>query len=304
MKTRSYLSGLIVVGVFTSLFSSELMNKPVASQAQRQSQVMNRARRIAAEPIRVNIERPVFTIDNKPDVDLRPEIDTAGIAIRPSQLGRGTCSVFAMTFLLEFMYAKNYELKAQDFSEEYLNFVSNLATGQKVDGGFFDEIDQGYQQYGIVNEALVPYKSFFDSNLKVRPETMKQGAAIAPRLKPHFIKPWDVSTGLTNVQLLSVISQLKSGRPVAAGLRWPLKEKFALEKVLGVPLIKMVPPGEVFDGHSIDFVGYKVSKKFPGEGYFVFRNSWGTDFGEKGYGYMSFEYAMKYTNDLVQYTKP
>jgi hypothetical protein len=113
-----------------------------------------------------------------------------------------------------------------------------------------------------------------------------------------------VSTGLTSLQLLSVIAQLKSGRPVAAGVRWPVKEKFAFEKVLGVPLIKMVPPSEVFDGHSIDFVGYKVSKSFPGEGYFVFRNSWGTAFGEKGYGYMSFDYAMKYTNDLVQYTKP
>lgn len=65
---------------------------------------------------------------------------------------------------------------------------------------------------------------------------------------------------------------------MAAGLRWPVQEKFAFEKVLGVPLIKMVQPSEVFDGHSIDFVGYKVSKHFPGEGYFIFRNSWGTDF--------------------------
>lgn len=304
MKTKSYVSGLMVVAVLASLFTSALMNKPAVSQVQRQPQVMNRARRLVAEPVRVNTPRPVFTIDNKPDVDLRPEIDTLGMAIRPSQLKRGTCSVFAMTFLLEFMYAKNYGLKSQDLSEEYLNFVSNLATGQKVDGGFFDEIDQGYQKYGIVNEGLVPYKPFFDPNLKVSPETMKQGAAIVPRLKPHFIKPWDVNTGLTSVQLLSVIAQLKNGRPVAAGLRWPLEEKFAFEKVLGVPLIKMVPPSEVFDGHSIDFVGYKVSKSFPGEGYFVFRNSWGTGFGEQGYGYMSFEYAMKYTNDLVQYTKP
>lgn len=60
----------------------------------------------------------------------------------------------------------------------------------------------------------------------------------------------------------------------------------------------------MFDGHSIDFVGYRASKKFPGEGYLIFRNSWGTSFGEQGYGYMSFEYAMKYTNDLFQYTKP
>jgi hypothetical protein len=101
-----------------------------------------------------------------------------------------------------------------------------------VDGGYFDEIDQGYQKYGMVNEALLPYKSFFDPNLKVSPETMKQGAAMAPRLKPHFIKPWDVNTGMTSVQLLSVIAQLKSGRPVAAGVRWPVTAKFAFEKVL------------------------------------------------------------------------
>jgi hypothetical protein len=43
----------------TSLFSSELMNNPALSQVQRQSQVINRARRIVAEPIRVNIARPV-----------------------------------------------------------------------------------------------------------------------------------------------------------------------------------------------------------------------------------------------------
>jgi hypothetical protein len=154
-----------------------------------------------------------------------------------------------------------------------------------------------------VDEALLPYKPVFNADLAVRAETLKKGAAIAPRLKAHFIKPWNVNTGLTAAQLLSILAQIKSGRPVAAGLRWPISGKFGFEKVIGIPLIKMVPPSEVFDGHSIDFVGYKASKKFPGEGYLIFRNSWGTSFGEQGYGYLSFEYAMKYTNDLVQYTK-
>lgn len=304
MKTKAYAFRFVVSLTLAAIFSSCFIGSAAVSQMQKQPQSLKRRRFVPAEPILINVEPPVFTLDNKPEVDLRHEIDALGIAIRPSQFDRGTCSVFAMTFLLEFMYARNYGLKSQDFSEEYLNYASNLAIGEKVDGGFFDDIDRGYQSYGIVNEALVPYKSFFDPNLKVAPETIAKGSAIAPRLKPQFIKPWDVNTGLTPTQLFSIIVQLKSGRPVAAGLRWPLKGKFAFEKVLGVPLIKMVPPSDVVDGHSIDFVGYKVSKKFPGEGYFVFRNSWGTDFGEKGYGYMSFEYARKYTNDLVQYVKP
>lgn len=304
MKMKFYAISLAAVVPMVTLFSPRLIDRSAYGQPQKQAQVSRRLRPIPAEPIRITAKRPVFTMDNKPDVDLRPEIDALGIAIRPTQFSRGTCSVFAMTFLVEFTYAKNYGFKSSDFSEEYLNYVSNLAKGEKVDGGFFDEIDRGYQKYGIVDEALVPYKSFFDPNLKVPEEVMKKGVAIAPRLKPHFIKPWDVNTGLTSTQLLSILAQLKSGRPVAAGLRWPLKEKFAFETVLGVPLIKMVPTSEVFDGHSIAFVGYKVSKKFPGEGYLIFRNSWGPEFGEKGYGYMSFKYAMTYANDLVQYTKP
>ena len=68
--------------------------------------------------------------------------------------------------------------------------------------------------------------------------------------------------------------------------------------------MKTPPPSEVVDGHSIDFVGFKASKSFPGEGYPIYRNSRGPGFGDNGYGYMSFEYAMKYVNDLVQYTKP
>ena len=65
--------------------------------------------------------------------------------------------------------------------------------------------------------------------------------------------------------------------------------------------MKMVGAGEVYDGHSVVFVGYKQSKNFPGGGYLIFRNSWGTDFGEQGYGYMSFEYASAYTNELLEY---
>ena len=42
---------------------------------------------------------------------------------------------------------------------------------------------------------------------------------------------------------------------------------------------------------------------FPG-GYLIFRNSWGNGFMEDGYGYMSFDYANKYTNDAVEYVLP
>ena len=68
--------------------------------------------------------------------------------------------------------------------------------------------------------------------------------------------------------------------------------------------MKTPPANEVFDGHSIDLVGYKVSNAFPSGGYFISRNSYGTGFGAEGYGFMSFDYAKKYVNDAVYYLKP
>jgi hypothetical protein len=297
---KSTLSIALSLGLLSVSLAGSLATPFAAPQTAR----VQRNPRLVVKPQVIRIERPVITIDNKPDIDLRPEIAALGIAVRPNQGNRGTCSVFAMTFLLDFMYAKHYGIKNADFSEEYLNYVSNLAIGQKVDGGFFDQLDIGYQKYGMVNESAVPYKSAFDPNMKLLDTILKTGSTIAPRLKQHFIKTWDVNTGLQASQLLAILFQLKQGRPVAAGLRWPKEGKFATEKILGVTLMKTPPPADVFDGHSIDFVGYKVSKSFPGEGYLIFRNSWGTGFGDNGYGYMSFDYANKYVNDLIEYTKP
>jgi hypothetical protein len=131
---------------------------------------------------------------------------------------------------------------------------------------------------------------------------LKVGEEIEPRFKAHFIKPWDVNTGLTAGELTSIKQALNIGRPVAVGCRWP--NKLQTESIHGVQLMKTPPPSGVFDGHSVDLVGYKSSNAFPGGGYFIFRNSWGTGFGTAGYGFMSFEYANKYVNDSVDYSLP
>ena len=267
------------------------------------TQITARPRRVPATPVRITTAPPAFQLDNKPEVDLRPEINSLGIPVRAQGM-RNTCSVFAMTFLVDFMHAKHYGVSGANFSEEFLNYASNLAIGAKDDGGFFDALDLGYQQYGDVDEQSAPYSASFNPNLTYSAGTMSKAASLNPRLKPHFIKAWDVNTGLLPSQLFSIMVQLKQGRPVAAGLRWPKTDKFQTEKILGVTMMTAPAPADVEDGHSIVFVGYKVSDKFPGGGYLVFRNSWGTGFMEQGYGYMTFDYANKYTNDLVQYVLP
>lgn len=256
---------------------------------------------VSVKPVLVRISRPAFTLNTKPEVDLRDEARTLGVYQTRVQGLRGTCSVFALSFLLDFMYAKHFGQQNADFSEEFLNYASNEAIGEKRDGGFFDDLDLGYQTFGDVGEASAPYANAFNPNLTYSAAVLAQGRDLAPRLKAHFIKPWDPNTGLLPTQLLSIMLQIHEGRPVAAGLRWPREGKFKTETIAGITMMTAPPAADVYDGHSIVFVGYKVSDLFPGGGYLVFRNSWGSDFMDDGYGYMSFDYAKKYTNDLVEY---
>ena len=79
---------------------------------------------------------------------------------------------------------------------------------------------------------------------------------------------------------------------MACGLRWP-------NKLTGSSILSDNPPGGVSDGHSIAFVGYTDDRTAPGGGTFRFRNSFGPNWGDHGYGAMSYAYVRKYANDAV-----
>jgi len=264
------------------------------------NQIRNRPVRVVARQFNIAVADIPVGLANQPDVDLRPNIKQFGIGIK-NQGDRGTCSVFAMTFLLEYMYAKNQVHMNSSLSEEYLNYASNLAIGQYSDGGFFDALDLGYQKYGMVNKSQAPDHSSYNPPFVASKSLLQKGEAISPKFKAHFIKPWDATTGLLASQLQEIQTQLKAGRPVAVVVRWP--NDFQTETINGIQLMKTPPANGVFDGHSIDLVGYKASSQFPGGGYFIFRNSGGKLFGADGYGFMTFEYAKKYVNDAVNYSK-
>lgn len=246
------------------------------------------------------IKKPIFTLDTKPTLDMRNDIAAKGLEIR-DQRPRGTCSVFAMTFLIEYMTARKYGTKNLNYSEEFLNYASNKALNQFNDGGFFEELDAGFQKYGIVSESVLPYQGAFNPNMTVSADIMAQ-ANKAERFTYGVIKPWDNSKGATDAQINSVIAMLEYRIPVAVGLWW--QKNYKTKSILGIEFIDTPPKNQMFDGHSVALVGYKKSNLFPGGGYFIFRNSWGKGYGDQGYGYVTFDYVKKYANDLVYYWAP
>jgi predicted phosphodiesterase len=221
-------------------------------------------------------------------VDLRPQLDNWGLEPR-KQGSRPTCSVFAFVGALEFAIAETQQ-SGQRLSVEFLNWAANQ-TGRRVrDGGFFSDMWKGFSAHGICAEKQMPYQSTFDPSRS--PLTNAQAEAkqiLEMGLALHWIKKWNVKTGLTSEEFARIKETLSQGRPVCGGLRWPKRESWKDN------LLQMCPPEEVFDGHSVLFVGYRDDDQQPGGGVFIFRNSNrnGRD------GLMPFAYAQAYLNDAA-----
>lgn len=255
----------------------------------------------AIKPYSVKFKASVQPIPlSWPGKDLRPDIQQLGLTVR-NQENRPTCSVFAVTFLHEFTYHTVMNLTFDNLSEEYLNRVTNMVTNSSGDGDFFSNLNNGYQTWGVCFENLVPYTpSSFNPNLAIPQQYLDWGKAW-PKLRADFIKTWDPTKGASQAQLDRAVAYLDRNIPVAGGFLWPTHQGWQTQTVLGVEM--MVPPAKdkVVDGHSVALVGYKKSPLFPGGGYFIFRNSWGGDWGDQGYGYMAFSYVLAYANDLLAY---
>ena len=243
--------------------------------------------------------RPPLATSTRPDVDLRPAFARQHIEVR-DQGNRNTCGIFAVTACLQFVLATTKGFSPGEFSPEYLNYVKNLANHTSTDGGFFTEINEGYGRFGIYLEAQVPYRSPYDPRYRV-PEAYIALAQNWPRLKPDVIKDWDNTKGATDEEVGEICEYLDKSIPVAAGFMWPKQDSFQTHTIEGVEVMVTPRRANVIDGHSVALVGYRRSPELPGGGYFIFRNSWGPDWGDHGHGYMPFEYVTQYCNDMVAY---
>ncbi|MFN7920601.1 MAG: C1 family peptidase [Bryobacteraceae bacterium] len=230
------------------------------------------------------------------DVDLRPKIDKFALAVK-DQGSRGTCSVFAMTFLLEYNYALWEDFSSRHLSEEYLNWAANAATNNNDDGDWFSRLALGFKKYGIAQDTAAPYSSTFQPGWS--PPTYARNDAVERAGQQKFWVVFDdPEMGISQDELDSVTKLLDASIPVAIGQAWPdtkLDGKYKVENLMGIDCL--TDASGTLGGHSMVAVGYKRTSAFPGGGYFVFRNSWGSSSWDQGYWILSFSYVRKYAYD-------
>ena len=190
----------------------------------------------------------------------------------------GTCVAFAsVTGVKEFQDKKEYH-KLIRLSVRFLYNLCKKFDGIPLQDGTYPRIAMKVLlNYGVCHESFWPYIA--------QKKTLPRAGADKDALK-FKIKAY----ARIKSQIEMKRSLLING-PFVAGVE--VFESWFTKKVQSsgfVPLPKLKE--DSVGGHALCIVGYDDKLKI-----FKFKNSWGANWGNAGYGYLSYEYLKKYCRD-------
>jgi C1A family cysteine protease len=186
------------------------------------------------------------------------------------------------------------------FSRLFLYYKERLIEGTIYEdsGASIRDICTALTKYGVCEENLFPYNinRFTDT-----PSVIADQNALKYTINSyHRITSVDeVRQALANLlPVLLGINVYESFEKVGKNGVIPMPGD--LESVLGghaVLLVGYVDGATVINNGSQKLWGF-IKKKTTSQGYFILRNSWGTDFGDKGYMYLPYEVFEKIKSDI------
>ena len=217
-----------------------------------------------------------------PEHDLRPFYTENGLYAK-NQGRRPSCSIFALVSALEYEQARRTG-RSERLSEEFLIWATlQLQPGIALDSGFnFPEVITALQTFGIPPHDLMP-NTVARRAEDIRPtlralEAARDQKKVLPvlfrRTDPHLVE-----------RLVGVLNQDK---PVVVALRWPHWR--ALENNF---LLKGQKPAEGA-AHAVTLVGYRHAGAGANGTTFIFRNSYGYEWGAGGCGFVHASYLREH----------
>jgi hypothetical protein len=236
------------------------------------------------------------------EVDLRPKFFQLELGVK-NQGRRPSCAIFAVVSALEY---QNAELagKAEKFSEEYLVWATRKSVQripppggagaaeeakEDADEGFsLSEVVNALRGYGIPLQATMP--NTFGKKIgaiEEPPASVIQEAQNHHRVFVHPVPGRDRATRINNL-----VHALNAGIPVAIGVAWP-----NYRSLRGGFLDRQKPQSG--SGHAITLVGYKAPSGRLEDAVFVFKNSYGVDWGQGGYGTATYVYLESNLDEAV-----
>jgi C1A family cysteine protease len=195
----------------------------------------------------------------------------------------GSCTANASTSAIEFLY-KIANKPQPDLSRLYCYFSTRVwvaADRPTEDGGaMIRDVMKALAGFGVCLEPTWPYvlsKSAWAPHLQARLEA-----------KEHQILKY---YRLPNLEAMKVC--LSQGFPFVGGFSVPVSIHSQETRSSGVVKYPTIKEG-FLGGHAVLFVGYDNKTKR-----LLFKNSWGTGWGENGFGYLPYEFVTNWlANDF------
>src|SRR3972149_10879987 len=197
----------------------------------------------------------------------------------------GSCTAFSVIGLMEYIYKKALHNGQEDiYSEKFTYYdtrVNQLKWPANSDSGaYLKDTIASVVKAGALPERYFPYNSVYwqvppnsvytyaKTNQVVAYAKVNEGSTLAEREK----------------SLEDCCKLLEEGFPFVGGfICYSSIWNADVSKTGIIPL----PGGSQVGGHAILIVGYdKVNRRFK------FKNSWGSTWGDKGYGHLPFEYLL------------
>jgi C1A family cysteine protease len=206
--------------------------------------------------------------------DLPKSVDLRNPNLPIVNQGRvGSCGANASASIFLFEELKGGEADINFKSRLFIYYYARLLMGTvKQDSGVDNRtLMKSLSKYGTCDESLWPYDI---SKFKTKPSKVAINAAI------HKLKEY-LSLQQT---LFDLKSSLAQGHPFMLGFNVP--ESFESAEMAKTGIMKMPKFNEqIIGGHDAYSIGYDDYKQI-----FMIGNSWGEDWGQKGYFEMPYEF--------------
>lgn len=259
------------------------------------------AKRVPRPAVSSKLDGLFLSYDQPPELrrkqTLQSEFIRLGLVVK-NQGRRPSCAVYAVVSALEFQNAR-VSGSIEKLSEEYLIWATRRSLGlsgpgesllrDPASGDFIEDtgftlpsVIAGLQTYGIpLYEDMRNQPGLAAAAVPQPPAEVISRARDRRRV---FIAP--LSGREPSVVIPKIVHALNAELPVPIGLLWPHERTIRAGVLNGQQAV----PGA---GHAVTVVGYECETGAIEDTVFIFKNSYGPQWGQGGYGRVSYGYLAK-----------
>lgn len=193
-----------------------------------------------------------------------------------NQLDIGSCTANAVSGAIEFIQKRNKIVPIIKPSRLFIYYNSRKLEGTENEdsGAYIRDVFKVVNNNGFCSESVYPYDT---SKFKEKPSLDIFRLAQLKNIQYHLL----------DQNINALLHCLSSAKPIVFGFDVYSNIDSTKTKTTGFLDIPNKTIDIFIGGHAVLIVGYNLIDK-----YFIVRNSWGNNWGDKGYFYIPFDYVL------------